>query len=176
MKLNLACGGRYMEGYVNVDWSANAKTDLMKDLFKFPYPWEDSSADEIQVHHFVEHIPHQLPGITQNGLVMFMEECHRIMKPGALMYVSHPHPLSASFWGDPTHCRNVHPMTWFYFNKAWRDASLGGVYDFKCDFEVVEQTSRLACPKEADDATKEAMLTLIPGGVTECFSTLKALK
>ncbi|KKK54869.1 hypothetical protein LCGC14_3080370, partial [marine sediment metagenome] len=51
MKLNLGCGPKKMDGYTNVDKYAVFKPDIIQDLEKFPWVFEDNSVDEIVMHH-----------------------------------------------------------------------------------------------------------------------------
>ena len=55
MKLNLGCGTDYKEGWTNVD-SGNTKCDVKQNIEEFPWPFEDSSVEEILMKHVMEHI------------------------------------------------------------------------------------------------------------------------
>lgn len=44
MKLNLGCGDKKYDGYVNVD--LHGSPDVTCDLSVFPWPFEDASAEE----------------------------------------------------------------------------------------------------------------------------------
>ena len=130
LKLDLGCGRNKQPGFIGVDlYSPDA--DVKHDLFKFPFPWKDSTVDEIFCSHFVEHIPRILRW-------KFFEECWRIMKEGAAMRVFVPSWKSERAYGDMTH--EWPPVTaffFFYLNKAWREANKlnYGPYDIKCHFE-----------------------------------------
>jgi SAM-dependent methyltransferase len=176
VKLHLACGGVHLDGYINVDVSATTKKDFHWDLFRFPYPWETSSVDEIQCHHFVEHIPHHIHGVEGDGLIRFMEECYRILKPGASMHIRHPHPLSDGAWADPTHTRLISPTSWQYFNKEWREMAVGGVYDYKCDFEMVDLGCSLFCPETTALEERLRLLEHVPNSVDQCMAHIRATK
>jgi SAM-dependent methyltransferase len=84
MKLNLGCGNSQRVGYVNVDFYS-PYADVQLDLFKLPWPWDDSSADEICAEHFLEH---------STDLLFTIKEIHRILKPGGLFHVIVPHARS----------------------------------------------------------------------------------
>jgi hypothetical protein len=58
MKLNLACGMDYREGYVNIDdysmYAGRMKTDKMDDVKTLK--WQDDSVEEILLLHFAMYI------------------------------------------------------------------------------------------------------------------------
>ena len=57
LRLNLGCGARRIDGYINVDKFGDP--DLRFDLETFPYPWQDNSVIEIEMHHVLEHLGQQ---------------------------------------------------------------------------------------------------------------------
>ena len=130
MKLDLGCGENCREGFEGVDlYAPSAKHQV--DLFKFPYPWEDNSVEEINCSHFVEHIPADLRW-------PFFEEAYRILQPEGKMYVAVPNWKSERSYGDMTHLwPPVTAMAFWYLNKGWRDANklTYGPYALKCDFD-----------------------------------------
>ena len=56
MRLNLGCGFNKRDGYVNVDIGDHCAPDVVHDLEKAPWPWDDSSIDEIYMSHVLEHL------------------------------------------------------------------------------------------------------------------------
>lgn len=82
MKLNLGCGGDVKEGYLNVDFRDIPGTTKI-DLSKFPWPWEDGKASEIQMLDFLEHFPYKR---TES----ILNECWRVLKPGGELIVQVP--------------------------------------------------------------------------------------
>ncbi len=56
MNLNLGCGDRYAEGWVNVDHSGMPhRKDVTLDL-RCELPWEQESVDRIYMGHVLEHL------------------------------------------------------------------------------------------------------------------------
>lgn len=80
MKLNLGCGDKKREGYVNVDNCG--ESDFTQDLSVFPWPWVDGSVDEVFSEHFLEHVYDYEKTIL---------EIHRVLKPGGLLWFKVPH-------------------------------------------------------------------------------------
>jgi predicted SAM-dependent methyltransferase len=81
LKLNLGCGGVYLNGWVNIDIDSE-KADLKHDL-KTPLPYEDNTVDFIYCEHFLEHLP------VSDGLALLCE-CRRVLKPGGVVRVAVP--------------------------------------------------------------------------------------
>lgn len=104
LKLNLGCGFKQLEGYVNVDSRAACNPDMVLDLETCPWPWEDSSVEEIQMIHVLEHL-----GETTSGYLGIIQELYRICKDGARVIIEVPHPRSEDFVTDPTHVRPITP-------------------------------------------------------------------
>lgn len=126
IKLNLACGQTKIEGFLGVDIKKTDTVDLVVDLEKFPWPWEDNSVDEIFCSHYVEHT---------NDLIKFMEECYRILKPEGTIKIIAPYYNSIRCWQDPTHKRAISEATFLYFNKQWRDINRLDHYGINADFD-----------------------------------------
>jgi glycosyltransferase involved in cell wall biosynthesis len=83
LKLHLACGHDYTEGYINVDFYAppDAKCDVRFDVQKLPYP--DNSVDEIKAFHIIEHF-HFFE------IQEVLKEWYRVLKPGGRLYLETP--------------------------------------------------------------------------------------
>ena len=82
VKLDLACGQRKQEGFIGVDISPQEGVDVVIDLEKYPWPFEDNSVDEVHCAHFIEHL---------NDFSGFFNELYRIMKVGAEANISCPY-------------------------------------------------------------------------------------
>lgn len=102
LKLNLGCGNRKREGFVNVDAQPGCRPDLVLDLETTPWPWPDDSVDEIDLIHVLEHLG-QSPAVY----LSLIRELWRICCDGARVRIVVPHPRSDEYLNDPTHVRPV---------------------------------------------------------------------
>lgn len=86
MKLNLGCGEKMREGYVNVDVCGTP--DIKCNLSVFPWPFEDNSIDEVFSEHFLEHV------LDYEKTVL---EMHRILKKDGILHFKVPYFKSMAF-------------------------------------------------------------------------------
>lgn len=86
IRLHLACGEEYMDGWVNVDLYADAKVDARFDVSKIPYL--DNSVDEIKAFHIIEHFDWFKGQET-------LKEWFRVLKPGGRLYIETPDFLAS---------------------------------------------------------------------------------
>ena len=96
MKIEL--GGFRREGYTTINIE---KADVEHDLNVFPYPVEDSSADEVLMEHVLEHL---------NEPFEVMKEIYRICKDGARVIIEVP------YWKRDAFTNPVHKH---YFKPDW---------------------------------------------------------
>ena len=123
MKLNLGCGDKILEGYVNVDVAESRdgkRPDVLCDLHALT-PFEDDSADEILSVHVVEHF-------WRWEVVGVLKEWVRVLKPGGLMILECPNLKSAceAFLADPEGRAGAGPESdstmWVFFgDPSWAD-------------------------------------------------------
>jgi hypothetical protein len=157
LKLDLGGGQAPAPGFDCVDLLApNAKYKV--DLFKFPWPFEDDSVDEIHCSHLIEHIPSrevtredivvsddrkqvgailnaaELEYVGKDMLFAFFDECWRIMKHDAWMTLAWPALRSNRAFQDPTHRRFIPLETIQYMSRDWRKAQGLDHYRVKCHF------------------------------------------
>ena len=87
-KLNLGCGYKHLEGFLNVDSESRCDPDLVLDLEQTPWPFESSSITEVRMIHVLEHL-----GRSPEAYLDIIRELHRICADGALIEIEVPHPL-----------------------------------------------------------------------------------
>jgi len=154
VRLDLACGLNPREGFEGVDLYGDVAKHKV-DLWKFPWPWADSSVDELHSSHFVEHLPARpvetrdlVPSlrkkrtaaeksyIDKDFFFAFFDECYRILKPGGTMLVIVPNARSSRAFQDPTHRRFIVAETFLYLAKEWRRQCGLSHYNTVSDFAV----------------------------------------
>lgn len=110
VKLNLGCGHERLDGYLNVDRVGDAPVQW--DLETFPWPWPDSSVEEVRLHHVLEHL-----GATPPVYLRIIQELYRVCGDGALVHITVPHPRHDDFLVDPTHVRPILAESFQLFSK-----------------------------------------------------------
>ena len=107
--LNLGCGNRPLLGAHNHDRRKHAPfVDTAHDLNQVPWPWPDGTFERVVAEDVLEHL---------DDVVGFMDEAHRILKPGGLLRVRVPHYRSENAAIDPTHRRGFHPRSLEFFTE-----------------------------------------------------------
>ena len=83
VKIHLGCGTRYIPGFVNIDYSAKVKTDMMLKLGEDALPFDAATVSLLVSSHLLEHL-------TKYEGLFFLKECYRVLKPGGLLYLALP--------------------------------------------------------------------------------------
>lgn len=113
LKLNLGCGSKRLPGFVNVDKMAACEPDQIVDLERFPWPFADSSAEHVVLHHTLEHL-----GADADTYLGVIRELYRVCAPDATVEVTVPHPRHDNYLSDPTHVRPITPQGLQLFSKT----------------------------------------------------------
>jgi len=138
LKLNLGCGHDKGKNFINVD--KFGEPDVLWDLEKFPWPWDDNSAELVVMNHVLEHL-----GATTEVFFGIIKELYRVCRDGARVKIAVPHPRCDEFLQDPTHVRIITPELWALLSKRqnlkWKadkgaNSLLALYYDV--DFELVD--------------------------------------
>jgi len=104
--LDLGCGKNKYPGAIGVDHNPRTDADVLCDLSRLPYPFRDSSFDEIRAVHLVEHLA---------DVIGFMEEAHRLLRPGGRLFLITPHYTDSGSFRDPTHRWHLNSFSFYYF-------------------------------------------------------------
>jgi len=92
--LDVGCGQNKFPGAIGIDANPRTQADIIHDLGVFPYPFGDDEFDEIISRHVIEHVP---------DVLGFVNELHRITKPGGRIKIVTPHYSNPDWATDPTH-------------------------------------------------------------------------
>ncbi len=108
--LSVGCGLKAPQNnLVRLDISSAVNPDVVWDLEKTPYPFDDSSFSEIQCLDVIEHL-----GNIPNAL----EEFHRILKRDGVLKITTPHFSCANSYIDPTHKWHLSYFSFDYFSDG----------------------------------------------------------
>ena len=118
-KLNLGCGPKPLEGYINIDLVKEFNPDIVRNIER-GLPFDDNSVDEIFTSHFLEHIDPDL-------IHFVMYEIWRVCKHGA--EVSIIVPIGNGWSNSPEHKCPFNAHSDVFFTK-WNYPILTG-YNYK---------------------------------------------
>lgn len=133
VRINLGAGEDIQAGWTNVDMIDLPGIDVVHNLIKFPYPFEDNSAHEMKAVDVIEHLPTYIG--EAHGVIKFLEECHRILKPGGTLFLQTPGWKAEFLWIDPTHVRGFDIQSMDFFDPSTHFGKTTGFYS-KCKFDV----------------------------------------
>jgi predicted SAM-dependent methyltransferase len=130
MKLNLGSCDRPFPGFLSVDIVEPA--DQIADLSR-PWPWPDSSVDEVRAHDVIEHIADR---------IFFMNELYRVLKPGARATIETPNAAKgAGYFQDPTHKSPWCLNSFQYFEAgSFAHKRLAKSYGITAAFKIIHLT------------------------------------
>src|SRR5713226_315520 len=92
--LDVGCGINKYPGAIGIDRNPATRADVLCDLDRVPYPFADSSFDQLRAIHVIEHV---------SDVIRSMEEFHRLVRPGGRVRIETPHYTDFSSFCDPTH-------------------------------------------------------------------------
>ena len=107
--LDFGCGNKKRNGSVGIDINSNTDADIVHDLNVFPYPFDDSTFDEVYADNVIEHL---------EDVIKVMEELRRVTKKGALIKIIVPYFRSKWAFIDPTHIHFFTVDSFSYFDPA----------------------------------------------------------
>jgi len=157
MKLNLGSCDRHIAGFLSVDIFPCAGVDLVADL-SLPWPWLDSSIEEVRAYDIFEHIGNcehigeqicnrcKRPEDPANkvrhwsGRIHAMGELWRVLQPGGRAIVEVPSATKgAGYAQDPTHV-SPYCLNSFQYYEAGKiePTRFAGPYGMAARFRVID--------------------------------------
>jgi ubiquinone/menaquinone biosynthesis C-methylase UbiE len=104
--LDVGCGQAKTVGAIGMDMNPATQADILADANNLPWPFKANAFDRIVCRHIVEHV---------TDLILFMEEVHRVGRPGAVVEIITPHFSNRYSFTDPTHLRHLGWRSFDYF-------------------------------------------------------------
>lgn len=153
MKLNLGCGPRRLEGWLNIDTVASFTPDRVMDLEQTPWDLPTDAAEEVLLNHVLEHL-----GASTGTFLAVMGELYRVCRDGALIRINVPHPLHEHYRTDPSHVRPITPQTLSMFSQAECDQAAAVASPMTPWAHILGVDFELASVEYVADAHTEALL------------------
>lgn len=126
MKINYGAGETKLKGYINIDIEESVKPDLLLDIRKQPFPYENDSVDEITCIHNIEHIEYKYHETI-------FTEFHRVLKKDGRLFLAYPefeicskyflenHKGLKDFWRATLYGRQLYPGDYHVTPMITRD-------------------------------------------------------
>ena len=138
--LDIGCGKRKRAGAVGLDVNPESDADVIHDLNQFPYPFEDSTFDDIFADNVLEHL---------DDVIKVMEELLRISKPGGITKIIVPFFRAKWAFIDPTHKHFFTVNSFSYFDPKHIHNRLYNYSKatFSVEKVIFNETLRCSMPK-----------------------------
>lgn len=144
LALDLGCGRKPQNIFEfpqisGIDFDTHSRADIVAaDLSAEPIPFDSASVDLISCLDFLEHIPRweRVEGKVRFPFVELMNEIHRTLKTGGLVFSRTPAFPSQQSFRDPTHVNFITEET---FPKYFCGPLFAKIYGFTGEFEIVKQ-------------------------------------
>jgi len=118
ISIDIGCGRKKMAGSVGIDFSPMSDADVVLDLNREKFPFEDNSVDFAFSSHALEHL-------TLDGFFNVMSEVYRVLKPEGQFKIVVPYFTTTINYANPFHnnqiCFNEHTFR-FFSSDAETDA------------------------------------------------------
>lgn len=141
-KLNLGCGFKKLDGFLNIDINPKVEPDKVIDLEKGKLPFKDNSVSHVVAKYVLEYIG--------EGFTNLIKEIYRVCESGATVEIMSLNPRHDAFLNDPRHKRPISLgvikslskkyCSWY---KDFHDGNLGFADEIDVDFEILNQDFQL---------------------------------
>ena len=107
MKIHVACGFKYKEGYVNIDSDPRVRSDIVRNIER-GLPFSDNTCEEILTEHTLEHI-------SPDNIHFVMAEFWRVLVPGGRVKVIVP--IGKGWANSPEHKCPFDEQSYLFFTE-----------------------------------------------------------
>ena len=115
IRLDVGSGAATRAGWYGIDSRAHPAVALPWDLEQIPWPLPDGCALEAFAGFVVNRI-----NPARWGFVAFMDELHRLLKPGGVLNIVAYYGCNHRYQSDPAACNPINENTLLYFDPAHR--------------------------------------------------------
>lgn len=122
--INLGCGNKTLENFINIDVVDLPGVDIVTSLEVAQLPFSDNSVRTVVCDHVLEHI---------DNFIQLMEELYRVCKSDAILHICVPYYKYEGAFRDPTHKRFFTERSFDYFSPTSQFK-----YYSKARFEVMQ--------------------------------------
>lgn len=116
-----------MEKKIYFSYGSEAKEGFIPQVPMTTSILINDSVDEIYGHCVIEKVP---------NLIAFIDECHRLLRPGGKASFTSPHYASIEAWASPLVIRGVGDYSLNFASKEWRETNKYTEASVLSDFEV----------------------------------------
>lgn len=115
IRLDVGSGAATRAGWYGIDSRAHPAVALPWDLEQIPWPLPDGCALEAFAGFVVNRV-----NPARWGFVAFMDEVHRLLKPGGVLNIVAYYGCNHRYQSDPAACNPITENTLLYFDPAHR--------------------------------------------------------
>lgn len=128
VQLDLGCGRGKPPGFIGVDMYPHPLVDVVYDLNKMPWPWENESVDAIRFSRSLIHF---------EDIEAALCEVVRVLKPGGLLWIVSAHPSHPEVY-TPNHRVPGFTLAGLATLTTIPRSSLSGTYQWQGGFTLVD--------------------------------------
>ena len=148
--LVIGCGLKRVQGAIHLDINPDVCPNVVHDLNKYPWPFEDNKFKNIIAEHIIEHIWKQGDA---KGWFKLWKEVWRVCKNGAKVMIESPYAVHPLAYSDPSHISFLTETMFLFLSKkvyarARKTKNMMTQFDIDFDFDIEE--SILVKDTEAD--------------------------
>lgn len=119
--LDFGCGPNKFSEAIGIDMFPHKGVDVVVNLDKYPYPFQDNTFNLIICNHIIEHLI---------DIPKTMEEIYRMLRPDGLVIIRTPYFTHEGSFRDPTHRWHLtlRSMDYFVIGKG-RDTKWNAFFE-----------------------------------------------
>ena len=111
LKLNIGCGKKHLEGYLNIDKLAEVKPDEVVEILN-GLPYDNGAFEEVNADYVLCQIA------NRDNFKFVMNEIWRVLKIDGLFKLKVPNAKYSDSFNDPMDCRYFTEETFDYFDET----------------------------------------------------------